>query len=94
MLATAHYPGAATKILGGLEQMMFNHIGRIYGHEVTAAEATMASGVIRVASHMAKFAAEAALLTGPFAFAIKPVIAAAIVKAMGEVVIRHFENCS
>jgi hypothetical protein len=40
------------------------------------------------------FAMEAAILAGSFAVFIKPVIAGAIVKALGQLVINHYETIS
>ena len=54
-----------------------------------------AAGTIGLAALAGKIAAmEAAILTGPFAFAIKPAIAGGIVKAMGQLVINYFEERS
>lgn len=93
VLATALIPGAATAVLCALEGTMCYQIGKIYKAEWTMSEATAAAGVVGLAALVGQIAAlEAAILTGPFAFAIKPVIAAGIVKAMGQLVIKHFED--
>jgi len=91
--ATAIIPGAATLILCSIEATMCYQIGKIYRHEWSMADGTAAAGVVGLASLVGKIAAlEAAILTGPGAFVIKPVIAAVIVKAMGQLVIKHFED--
>jgi uncharacterized protein (DUF697 family) len=95
VLATAVVPGAATAILCGLEATMCYQIGKIYRHEWSMGEATTAAGVVGMAAFVGQIAAlEAAILTGPGAFLIKPVIAAAIVKTMGKLVIKHFEDAT
>jgi uncharacterized protein (DUF697 family) len=95
VLATAIIPGAATAILCTLEATMCYQIGKIYKNNWTMGEATTAAGVVGLAALVGQIAAmEAAILTGPFAFAIKPAIAASIVKTMGQLVIKHFEDCA
>lgn len=93
VLATALIPGAATAVLCSLEATMCYQIGMLYRHDWKMSDAIATAGVIGLASLAAKIAAlEAAILAGPFAFVIKPVIAGGIVKAMGELVIKHFED--
>lgn len=93
VLATALIPGAATAILCSLEATMCYQIGMLYRHDWKMSDAAAAAGAIGLASLAGKIAAlEAAILAGPFAFIIKPAIAGAIVKAMGELVIKHFED--
>jgi uncharacterized protein (DUF697 family) len=95
VLATALIPGAATAVLCALEATMCYQIGKIYKNDWTMSEATTAAGVVGLAALVGQIAAmEAAILTGPFALAIKPVIAASIVKTMGQLVIKHFEDTS
>ena len=95
VLATAVIPGAATAILCSLEATMCYQIGKIYRHQWSTAEATTAAGVVGMAAFVGQIAAlEAAILTGPGAFFIKPAIAAGIVKAMGKLVIKHFEDAT
>jgi uncharacterized protein (DUF697 family) len=95
VLATALVPGAATAILCTLEATMCYQIGKIYKHEWSMGEATATAGIVGVASLVGQIAAlEAAILAGPLAFIIKPAIAAGIVKAMGQLVIKHFEDAS
>ena len=74
---------------------MCYQIGKIYRHDWTMGEATATAGVVGLAAVAGQIAAlEAAILTGPFAFAIKPAIAGSIVKALGQLVIKHFEDCT
>jgi len=95
VLATAWLPGAATAVLCTLEATMCYQIGKIYRNHWTMGEATTVAGVVGIAALAGQMAAmEAAILTGPFAFAIKPAIAAGIVKTMGQLVIKHFEDCT
>ncbi len=94
-LVTAWIPGAATGILVALEGTMCYQIGRIYKHNFTMGEATATAAVVSLASLAGKFAAlEGAILLGPFAFAVKPIIAGAIIKGIGQLVIKHFEDCA
>ena len=93
VLATALVPGAATAVLCSLEATMCYQIGRIYRHDWSMTDASAAAGVVGLAAVAGQIVAmEAAILTGPFAFAIKPVIAATIVKTLGKLVIKHFED--
>ena len=93
--ATAIVPFAATGILCTLEGTMCYQVGKIYKSDWTVSEGAAVAGVIGLAAVAGQVAAlEAAILTGPFAFAIKPAIAGGIVKAMGQLVIKHFEDCS
>jgi uncharacterized protein (DUF697 family) len=93
--ATAIIPFAATGILCTLEGTMCYQIGKIYRQNWTVSESATVAGVIGLAAVAGQIAAlEAAILTGPFAFAIKPAIAGGIVKTMGQLVIKHFEDCS
>lgn len=94
VLATAMIPGAATAALCTLEATMCYQIGRFYRHSWSTQDGVAAAGVVGLAAFAGQIAAmEAAILTGPFAFAIKPMIAAGIVKGMGKLVIKHFEDC-
>lgn len=95
VLAVALVPAAATGILCTIEGIMCYQIGKIYKHNWSMGEGTATAGVIGLASLAGKIAAlEAAILTGPFAFVIKPAIAGGIIKGMGQLVIKHFEDCS
>src|SRR5882762_8626693 len=93
VIATAVVPGGATAVLCALEATMCYQIGRFYRHNWSMADGSAVAGVIGIAAFAGQLVAmEAAILTGPFAFAIKPVIAATIVKGMGKLVIKHFED--
>lgn len=94
VLATALVPGAATAILCTLEATMCYQIGKIYKTNWTSAEGAAVASTIGLAAFVGKIAAlEGSILLGPFAFAAKPAIAAGIVKGMGQLVIKHFEDC-
>ena len=94
VLAGAGIPGAASVVLLKLEVTMLLQIGRIYRcRGWSLLEAKSASGGIGLAAVAGKvLALEATILLGPFAFAAKPVIAAGIVKTLGQVVIAYFEQ--
>ncbi|MFM9962460.1 MAG: hypothetical protein ACKV2Q_14705 [Planctomycetaceae bacterium] len=93
VVATALVPGAATVILCSLEATMCYQIGMLYRHDWKMSDALATSGMIGLASFAGKIAAlEAAILAGPFSFFIKAIIAGGIVKAMGELIIKHFED--
>lgn len=93
VLVTTPVPGGATAVLCTLEATMCYQVGKFYKHNWTAEDGAAAAGVIGIAAFVGQIAAmEAAILTGPLAFAIKPAIAAAIVKSMGQLVIKHFED--
>lgn len=92
VVATALVPGAAATILIGQEAIMAYQIAQIYGIDMTKTQAAGVATSIGLAAVAGKIVAlEAAILTGPFAFAIKPVIATAIVKILGEQIIDYFE---
>jgi uncharacterized protein (DUF697 family) len=93
VLAVALVPIGASAVLCTLEATMCYQIGKIYRHGWTVVDATTAAGVIGLASVTGQIVAlEAATLTGPFAFAIKPAIAAGVVKTLGQLIIKHFED--
>src|SRR5262249_11920688 len=93
VVVTAIIPGAATGILCTLEATMCYQIGKIYGHKMTAADTAAAAGVVGLAAVAGNIVAlEAAILAGPFALAVKPVIAGVIVNKLGQLVIKHFEE--
>ena len=87
-------PGAASTILCGIEATMAYQIGKIYkGDGWSMADAKAAAGIIGLASFTGKIAAlEAAILLGPLAPFGKAAIAGGIVKGLGQLVIRHFED--
>lgn len=94
VLAVSWVPGAATATLCALEATMCLHIGRIYkGDAWSKTDALAAAKLIGLAGLVGPIAAmEAAILLGPFAFVAKPAVAAGIVKAMGQLIIRYFED--
>ena len=96
VVASAWLPGAATGILCTLEATMCYQIGKIYKNDAwTMGDAAATAGVIGIAAFAGNIAAmEATILLGPLAFVAKPAIAATIVKAMGKLVIQHFEDCT
>jgi uncharacterized protein (DUF697 family) len=95
VLATSWLPGAASVILCTLECTMCYQIGKIYHHDWTMGDATATAGVVGLAGVAGQMAAmEATALLGPFVFLAKPAIAASIVKALGQLVIKHFEDCT
>ena len=93
VIATAIVPGAGTVVLITIEGIMCYQIGKIYNHEFTESDGAAVASTIGLASFIGPIVAfEASLLLGPLAFAAKPAIAAGIVKAMGKLVIKHFEH--
>lgn len=93
VLATALIPGAASIVLLAQETVMAYSIGCIYKADFTHQDAAALSAHIGLAVVGGKIAAlEAAILAGPFAAAIKPVIAAAIIKILGAQIINYCEN--
>jgi uncharacterized protein (DUF697 family) len=95
VVATSPIPGTATGVLCTLEATMCYQIGRIYKTNWSIGEATAAAGVIGIAAFLGKIAALEALTFLPFAgWVAKGVIAAGIVKGMGQLVIKHFEHCA
>lgn len=95
VLVSAMVPGIATAILCSLEATMCYQVGRFYHHDWSIQDGAAVAGVVGLAAFVGQIAAlEAAILTGPFAYAIKPAIAAGIVKGMGQLVIKHFEDCA
>ncbi len=92
---TGWIPGAGTAALIALETTMVYQIGRIYKTNFTMGEATATIAVISLASLAGKFAAmEATILLGPFAPVGKAAVAGGIIKAMGTLIITHFEDCA
>ena len=95
VFAGAGLPGAGTAACIGVEIAMCYNIGGIYGYEMTqeiARDHALKIGVATVVGHI--IALEAAIVTGPFAYLLKPVIAGPIVKIMGEAVIQYYEDKS
>ena len=95
VLGTSWLPGASTAILCTLEATMCYQIGRIYKVNYSMGEAATAAGAVGVAAFVGKLAAmEAATFIPVIGWAAKPAIAAGIVKSMGHLVIKHFEDCA
>jgi uncharacterized protein (DUF697 family) len=93
VLATALIPGAASVALTAQEIAMAYKIGGIYKADFSHTDAKALASHIGLGIVAGKIAAlEAAILTGPFAFAIKPAIAASIVKVLGEAIIHYCED--
>ena len=68
-------------------------IGRLYKDGFSKKEAAAVAAGIGLAGLTGNILAmEATILLGPLAFVAKPAIAAGIVKAMGQLVIKHFED--
>ena len=93
VLATALVPGAASAVLISQEAVMAYQIAKIYDIPMDQTEAKAIAAKIGLASVAGKIVAlEAAIVAGPFAFAIKPAIAATIVKILGGQIINYFEE--
>jgi len=93
VVATALVPGAGTAVLISIEGVMCYQIGKFYKHDYTESDGLAAASVIGIASFLGPIAVfEASLVLGPLAFAAKPAIAAGIIKSMGQLVIKHFED--
>jgi uncharacterized protein (DUF697 family) len=93
VLATALIPGAATVALTAQEVAMAFKIGGIYKADFSQTDARALAAHIGLGAVAGKIVAlEAAIVAGPFAFAIKPVIAAGIVKTIGELIIHYCEE--
>lgn len=94
VLAASPVPGSATGVLCTLEATMCYQIGSIYKASWSAGEAAAVAGAIGLAAFFGQIATLEALTFVPFAgWVAKGVIAAGIVKAMGQLVIKHFEDC-
>lgn len=95
VVAASPIPGSATAVLCTLEATMCYQIGSMYKASWTVGEAAAVAGAIGLAAFFGQIAAMEALTFIPFAgWAAKGAIAAAIVKGMGQLVIKHFEDCS
>lgn len=93
VLGTALVPGGASAVLLAQEAVMAHQIAKIYGKKITKNEADAIAAKIGLASVAGKILAlEAAILSGPAAFLIKPGIAMAIVKILGEQIINYFDE--
>ncbi len=95
VFAGAGIPGAGTVACVSIEVTMCFHIGNIYGFEMTWEMARDHALKIGLASVVGLIVAlEAAIITGPFTYALKPIIAGPIVKTLGEAVIKYYEDKS
>jgi uncharacterized protein (DUF697 family) len=87
-------PGSTTLVLCGLEQTMCYQIGKIYkGDSYRLSDAVQVAGVVGIAGLLGKAIALEGLNLIPFAgWAAKAAVAGSIIKAMGELVIKHYED--
>jgi hypothetical protein len=93
VLPVSLIPGAATGILITQEAIMAYHIGLIYKSDFSKEDGKVVALQIGLAAVTGNIVAlELAILTGPFAMGIKPVIAGTIVKILGEAIIDHFDE--
>jgi hypothetical protein len=93
VLAVSLVPGAATAILLSQEAIMAYHIGCIYKSDFSVQDGNALALQIGLAAVTGKIIAlEAAILAGPAAFAIKPLIAGTIVKLLGESIINYCDE--
>ena len=93
VVAGSMIPGTATAILCGIELTMCYQLGLIYKDPWTQSEAKAAASAVGLAAVAGKILAlETAILLGPFAPLGKGIIAAGIIKALGTLVIKHFED--
>lgn len=90
---TAWIPGAAAVLLLAQEAVMAYNIGGIFKADFSSHDSSALTAHIGLAALIGKvIALEATIIFGPFAFVIKPVIAALIVKALGEMIIKYCEQ--
>ncbi|KAF0240065.1 MAG: GTP-binding protein HSR1-related protein [bacterium] len=89
-------PGATTAALFMLEITMVLHIGRIYrGNKFSKEDAIAVAGAAKFAGTIglgAKIAMEGLTFLPFIGWAIKGGIAASVIKALGEVIIKYFES--
>jgi uncharacterized protein (DUF697 family) len=94
--AAAIIPGATTAALFTLETTMVIHIGRIYrGEHFSKSDATAVIGAAGFAGTIglgAKMAMEGLTFFPVVGWLIKGGIAASVIKALGEVIIKYFES--
>jgi uncharacterized protein (DUF697 family) len=91
--AVAGIPGAGTATCIGIETAMCFHIGAIYDCDMTweiAGQHALKIGLGTIGAKLVLL--ELATLTGPFAYVIKPTIAAPIVNILGRTVINYYKN--
>ena len=94
VVAAAVFPGATSAALMTIEGTMCYQIGKIYrGDDYTWGEAVAAAGMVGLAAVAGQLAALEALNFVPFAgWAIKAPVAGTVIKALGELIIIHYEN--
>ena len=86
-------PIATSVGLTALEAHLIYWIGRIYGEHPTRMDVAMTLGGLELASVALKTAAvEAANAVPVIGWGVKGVIAGSAIEAIGEVVIRHYED--
>lgn len=95
VVMAAVVPGATAGALMLLETHMCFAIGKIYRAEMTPAEAVKVAAAVGIAACAAQLAALEALNFVPFAgWAVKGVVAAGVIKTLGELIIKHYEATS
>lgn len=94
VIGVCHLPGAATATCMTIEGVMCYQIGRIFrGNNFSMHDATAAASCIGLASVAAKIVAlEATVFLGPLGWPAKATISAAIIKILGEVIIKYFQS--
>ncbi len=93
IVIAAVFPGSTSAALVVMEGHMCHQIGKIYrGADYSLNEAVAAAGVIGMASITAQIIVLEALNFIPFAgWAVKAPIAAAVIKGLGELIIKFYE---
>lgn len=93
VVAAAPLPGVGTLALITQEVAMAYYIGGIYKADFSHGDAKAVAAAVGLGTVAGKLAAfEAASLAGPFAYLLKPPIAAGIIKGLGEAIISYCEN--
>jgi uncharacterized protein (DUF697 family) len=86
-------PGATSVGLTAMETHLIYWIGRIYGETPTSMDVAMTAAGLELASIALKTAAvEAATAVPVIGWGIKGAIAGSAIEALGEMVIRHYEQ--
>lgn len=93
-VVAAAFPGTTSAALVAIEGSMCYQIGKIYrGDDYTFGEGVAAASMVGLASVMGQLLALEALNFIPFAgWAAKAAIAGGVIKALGEVIIEHYEG--
>ena len=88
----AGIPGAGTAACITIEATMCYHLGAIYGYDMTWEIARDHAFKIGLGTVVAKLVIlEALTATGPFAYVLKPTLAASIVNIIGRTVINYYK---